>query len=81
MAGVHDQIASTVALARVTLSGLDRTKEYATVRTATLALLLETFIDNSSTNQNLRVMESSGKEVGTLMASFNAVRGQNGNQS
>jgi hypothetical protein len=80
MAGVHDQLASTVALARVLLSGLVRTQEYTQIRTATLALILETLIENGSSNQNMRVQESSGKEVGTLMASFAAVKGQHGNQ-
>jgi len=81
MAGVHDHVASTVALARVLLSGIDRSQEYTPVRTATLALLLETFIDTGSSNQNLRVQESSGKEIGSLMASFASVKGQHGNQS
>jgi hypothetical protein len=80
MAGVHDHVASTVALARVLLSGLDRSQENTPVRTATLALVLETFIDSASSNQNVRVQESSGKEIGTLMASFAAVKGQHGNQ-
>ena len=79
MAGVHDHVASTVALARVLLSGLNRTQEYTQVRTATLALILDTLIETGSSNQNMRVMESSGKEIGTLMASFASVKGQNGN--
>jgi hypothetical protein len=79
MAGVHDHVASTVALARVLLSGIDRSQEYMQIRSATLALILETFIDAGSSNQNVRVQESSGKEIGTLMASFAAVKGQNGN--
>ena len=79
MAGVHDHVASTVALARVLLSGIDRSQEYTQIRAATLALILETFIDAGSSNQNVRVQESSGKEIGTLMASFAAVKGQNGN--
>jgi len=78
MAGVHDHVASTVALARVLLSGIDRSQEYTQVRTATLALLLETFIDTGSSNQNMRVQESSGKEIGNLMASFASVKGQHG---
>jgi hypothetical protein len=81
MAGVHDQLASTVSLARVLLSGLNRTQEYTQVRTATLALILDTLIENGSSNQNARVQESSGKEIGTLMASFASVKGQNGAQS
>jgi len=81
MAGVHDQLASTVSLARVLLSGLNRTQEYTQVRTATLALILDTLIENGSSNQNVRVQESSGKEIGTLMASFASVKGQNGAQS
>jgi hypothetical protein len=78
MAGVHDQLASTVSLARVLLSGLDRSQEYTQVRVATFALILETLIENGSTNQNARVQESSGKEIGSLMASFAAVKGQHG---
>lgn len=74
MAGVHDHVASTVALARVLLSGLNRTQEYTQVRTATLALILDTLIETGSSNQNMRVMESSGKEIGTLMASFASVK-------
>ena len=81
MAGVHDQLASTVSLARVLLIGLNRTQEYTQVRTATLALILDTLIENGSSNQNVRVQESSGKEIGTLMASFASVKGQNGAQS
>lgn len=80
MSGVHDHIASTVSLARVLLSGLNKAQETTSIRTATLALILETFIDNSSSNQNMRVMESSGKEIGSLMASFAAVREQHGKQ-
>ena len=80
MAGVHDKLASTVSLARVLLSGLDHSQEYTQVRVATLALILETLIDTGSTNQNMRVQESSGKEIGSLMASFAAVKGQHGNQ-
>jgi hypothetical protein len=79
MAGVHDHVASTVALARVLLGGVDRSQEYTQIRSATLVLILETFIDAGSSNQNTRVQESSGKEIGTLMASFAAVKGQNGN--
>ena len=81
MAGIHDHVASNIALARVVLSGLDRRQENTTVRTATLALLLETFIDTGASNQNMRVQESSGKEIGNLMSSFAAVKGQHANQS
>lgn len=81
MAGVHDQVASTISLARVLLGALDLRQEMTPVRTATLKLILDTFIENGSTNQNLRVMESTGNEVGTLMAAFTAVKGQHGKQS
>jgi hypothetical protein len=80
MAGVHDQVASTISLARVLLGALDLRQEMTPVRTATLKLILDTFIENASTNQNLRVMESTGNEVGALMAAFTAVKGQHGKQ-
>jgi hypothetical protein len=79
MSGVHDQTASTIALARVVLGGLDRTQENSLVRTASLALLLDTLIELGSTNLNGRVSESTGKEVSSLMANFAAVREQHGN--
>ena len=80
MSGIHDQTASTLALARVVLSGLDRTQENSLVRTASLALLLDTLIELGSTNSNGRVSESTGKEVSSLMATFNSIqeRGSNG---
>ena len=80
MSGIHDQTASTLALARVVLSGLDRTQENSLVRTASLALLLDTLIELGSTNPNGRVSESTGKEVSSLMATFNSIqeRGSNG---
>ena len=81
MSGIHDQTASTLALARVVLSGLDRTQENSLVRTASLALLLDTLIELGSTNPNGRVSESTGKEVSSLMANFAAVREQHGIQS
>ena len=80
MSGIHDQTASTLALARVVLSGLNRTQENSLVRTASLALLLDTLIELGSTNPNGRVSESTGKEVSSLMATFNSIqeRGSNG---
>lgn len=81
MAGIHDHVASNIALARVVLSGLDRRQENTTVRTATLALLLDTLIELGSTNQGGRVSESTGQEIGSLMATFAAVREQNSVQS
>lgn len=80
MAGVHDQLASTVSLARVILGGVDRTQEHTSVRTATLVLILETLIENNTPLQNARVMESTGREIGSLMATFNSIqeRGSNG---
>ena len=76
MAGVHDQLASTVSLARVILGGVDRTQEHTSVRTATLVLILETLIENNTPLQNARVMESTGREIGSLMASFASVKEQ-----
>ena len=81
MAGIHDQVASTVSLARVILGGIDRTQEHTSIRTATLVLILETLIDTGSSNQNMRVMESTGREVSSLMASFASVKEQHGKQS
>jgi len=81
MAGIHDHVASNIALARVVLSGLDRRQENTTVRTATLALLLDTLIELGSANQGGRVNESTGQEIGSLMATFAAVREQNSVQS
>jgi hypothetical protein len=81
MSGIHDHVASTVALARVVLGGLDRTQENSSVRTASLVLLLDTLIELGSSNQNGRVSESTGKEVSSLMATFAAVREQHGIQS
>lgn len=80
MSGIHDQTASTLALARVVLSGLNRAQENSLVRTASLALLLDTLIELGSTNPNGRVSESTGKEVSSLMATFNSIqeRGSNG---
>ena len=78
MAGVHDQLASTVSLARVILGGVDRTQEHTSVRTATLVLILETLIENNTPLQNARVMESTGREIGCLMASFASVKEQHG---
>jgi len=78
MAGVHDQLASTVSLARVILGGIDRTQEHTSVRTATLVLILETLIENNTPIQNARVMESTGREIGSLMASFASVKEQHG---
>ena len=80
MSGVHDQLASTVSLARVILGGIDRTQEHTSVRTATLVLILETLIENNTPLQNARVMESTGREIGSLMAPFASVkeRGSNG---
>jgi len=78
MAGVHDQLASTVSLARVILGGVDRTQEHTSVRTATLVLILETLIENNTPIQNARVMESTGREIGSLMASFASVKEQHG---
>ena len=80
MAGVHDQLASTVSLARVILGGVDRTQEHTSVRTATFVLILETLIENNTPLQNARVMESTGREIGSLMATFNSIqeRGSNG---
>jgi|FreactcultureFD7_1027221.scaffolds.fasta_scaffold07259_2 phosphoribosyl-dephospho-CoA transferase len=78
MAGVHDQLASTVSLARVILGGVDRTQEHTSVRTATLVLILETLIENNTPLQNARVMESTGREIGSLMASFASVKEQHG---
>lgn len=78
MAGIHDQLASTVSLARVILGGIDRTQEHTSVRTATLVLILETLIENNTPLQNARVMESTGREIGSLMASFASVKEQHG---
>ena len=78
MAGVHDQLASTVSLARVILGGVDRTQEHTSVRTATLVLILETLIENNTPLQNARVMESTRREIGSLMASFASVKEQHG---
>ena len=80
MSGIHDQLASTVSLARVILGGVDRTQEHTSVRTATLVLILETLIENNTPLQNARVMESTGREIGSLMATFNSIqeRGSNG---
>lgn len=78
MAGVHDQLASTVSLARVILGGVDRTQEHTSVRTATLVLILETLIENNTPLQNARVMESTGREIRSLMASFASVKEQHG---
>jgi len=78
MAGIHDQLASTVSLARVILGGIDRTQEHTSVRTATLVLILETLIENNTPIQNARVMESTGREIGSLMASFASVKEQHG---
>ena len=78
MAGVHDQLASTVSLARVILGGVDRTQEHTSVRTATLVLILETLIENNTPLQNARVMQSTGREIGSLMASFASVKEQHG---
>jgi len=76
MAGVEDNVASVVSLARVMLTGLNKAQENTAVRTATLALILETFIDHSTTNQGMRVMESSGKEIGSLIAAFTNMKGE-----
>jgi len=71
---IHNQLASTMALARTILSGLDERNEQSSVRTATLILLLETLIDLGAPNQNQRVAEGARTNVKSIMASFAAVK-------
>jgi hypothetical protein len=77
---VHDQTASILSLARVTLSGIDARKEDTTVKSATLILLLEKLIELGSPNQTIRVSETNN-HVHSLMATFNSLQERNGHQS
>jgi hypothetical protein len=45
---IHDQVASTITLAKVILFGIDRLKFQTTVNTGQLVLLLDTLIDLGS---------------------------------
>ncbi len=70
---IHNQTASVLALARNVLACIDVKRERTEVNTATLVLLLETLIDLGSPAQNERVAEGNGREIRSLMASFQAV--------
>jgi hypothetical protein len=76
--GIHDQTASVVALARVALNDIDFRQETTVINSARLKLILETFIEVGSPNQNLRVTEANN-EVRTLMSTFQAMQERNGN--
>ena len=77
---VHDQTASILSLARVTLSGIDARQENTVVKSAALILLLEKLIELGAPEQSVRVSETNN-HVHSLMATFNSLqeRGGNGN--
>lgn len=77
--GIHDQTASVISLARVTLSGIDARQENTTVKTAALILLLEKLIELGSPTNTVRVAETNN-HVQSLMSTFNSLqeRGNNG---
>lgn len=77
---VHDQTASILSLARVTLSGIDARQENTVVKSAALILLLEKLIELGSPNQSVRVAETNN-HVHSLLATFNSLQERNGTQS
>jgi len=76
--GIHDQTASVISLARVTLSGVDARQENTSIKTAALILLLEKLIELGSPNQTVRVSETNN-HVNSLMATFNSLQERSNN--
>lgn len=77
MAGVHNQTASVISLARVTLAGIDPRQENTTIKSAALILLLNTLLELGAPAQGGRVSEANNN-VTQMMESFKAMQGRNG---
>lgn len=75
---IHNQTASVVNLARVRLGEIDLSREFHSIRSDTLKLLLETLIDLGAPEQNMRVAETSTRNITTLMDSLKAAGERNG---
>lgn len=82
---MHDRVASTMALARTMLGGLDVSRESTSVRTASLKLLLETLLEFEPTRESplpaaLRspraqaVGDQQRRTVAGVIASFTAAK-------
>ena len=76
--GIHDQTASVISLARVTLSGVDARQENTSIKTAALILLLEKLIELGSPTNTVRVSETNN-HVNSLMATFNSLQERSNN--
>jgi hypothetical protein len=75
---LHNQTASVVNLARVRLGEIDLSREYHSIRSDTLKLLLETLIDLGTPDENVRVAEHGQRSITSLMDSLKQMGGQNG---
>lgn len=76
MSSLHNQTASVMSLARVTLGAIDPRQENTTVKSAALILLLNTLLELGAPNQG-RVSEA-GNNVSNIMESFKAMQGRDG---
>ena len=68
MTSVHDETASTLALARNILSCVDPQQEFTSVRTASLVMLLEALIDLGAPRGNLKAVDNAAKTVAQQFA-------------
>lgn len=75
---IHDELASTVSLARVMLSDLDSARVKTEVDTAQLRLILMTLIENSQPIGHDKMAETAGRTVMGMMAQFATIGGPDG---
>lgn len=72
---VHDHTASVVSLARALRGALDESKEMTSIKTASLALVLDTFVHIGQPSEHEKMTETAGRTVAGMMHSFGAARG------
>lgn len=60
---MHNQVASTVSLAKTVLGAIDRSKELTMIPTMTLNLILTTFIENAQDTPGARALQSQQQSV------------------
>lgn len=65
---VHDTMASTVNLAKMLRDGLDMSQDTTSMRTATLALLLDTLIRFNEPKQHMQLDASAKKSLAQMIA-------------
>jgi hypothetical protein len=71
---IHDQTASVASLARVMLGDVDETREFTSVRSASLRLVLETLIALAEPGHHMKVADASTRTVAEHLKSVSDVR-------